>query len=209
MSNKSSLAMPEGLDVSRETLAKLHQLVLLVEKWTPHINLVSANSLGDIWTRHVCDSLQLFKFMPAGTSHWVDLGSGGGFPGLVVSIVAQEVSPQMRMTFVESDHRKATFLRTAVRELGLSVNVRSTRIESTGSLQADVLSARALGPLIDLLGYAEQHLAPSGYAIFMKGRSVNQEIEAARSKWRFEFTTHASMTDDHAQILRIERISHA
>lgn len=202
-----ALLLP-GQNVSRETEAKLRHLVKLVEKWTTRINLVSAKSIDHIWTRHILDSLQLFRFLPIGATHWADLGSGGGFPGLVISIIAEELAEDLRVTLVESDQRKAAFLRTAAMDLGLLVDIRTTRIESTEPLGADVLSARALGPLPQLLGYASTHLSASGIGLFLKGRSVAEEIDAARLDWRFDLIAHPSMTDAEAQILRIENIIH-
>lgn len=208
MSAPDQIPILPDLVVSRETENSLRQLVGIVAKWTRHINLVSSGSLDDIWTRHVLDSAQLFRYLPRTASHWVDLGSGGGFPGLVLSIIAKELFPELKVTFVESDQRKATFLRTASRELGLVAVVQSARIEHIQPLAADVLTARALGSLTQLLDYAHLHLAETGLAIFPKGRTADQEIQSARQNWRFDLTAHASMTDVDAQILRIENISH-
>ena len=203
-----SIMILPGLNVSRETEAELRRLVELVVKWTVHINLVSSSSIGDIWNRHILDSAQLFNYLPAAANHWVDLGSGGGFPGLVVGVIAKELAPGLRLTLVESDQRKATFLRSAVRELNLSIDVQTTRIEFTNPLCADILSARALGPLTQLLGHAQLHLSTTGIGLFPKGKTANQEIEVARRNWHFDLTAHASMTDEYAQILRIEKILH-
>ena len=208
MSVYGSVAILPGLNVSRETEATMRRLVELVAKWTTHINLISSKSLDDIWTRHILDSAQLFRYLPVGAKHWGDLGSGGGFPGLVIGIVALELAPELRMTLIESDQRKATFLRTAARELKLRVDVRTSRIEKTQPLVADILTARALGPLPQLLSHAQRHLSASGIGLFPKGRTADQEIAAAKQNWRFELTTHASMTDVGAQILRIEKIFH-
>lgn len=207
MPSTSHMLLPD-LVVSRETEAKLRHLVSLVEKWNPHINLVSTGSLGEIWPRHVLDSAQLFHHLPLGARHWADLGSGGGFPGLVICILAQEFAPQLRMTLVESDQRKATFLRTVARELKLSAEILTTRIQETAPLEADVLSARALAPLTELLQYSRLHLANSGIGLFLKGRTVNQEIAVARQSWHFDLASLPSMTDPEAQILRIENIIH-
>ena len=196
------------LSVSRETLAKLRLLVDLVLKWTRHINLVSVNSINDIWERHVLDSSQLFNHLPTGAKTWIDLGSGGGFPGLVVGIIAQELSPELKVILVESDQRKAAFLRAAIRELRLDVGVLTSRIEKIEPLAADVISARALGSLSTLLGYMNRHQNATGMGLFPKGRAVTPEIAAARLNWRFDLTAHASMTDPSAQILQIENVFH-
>ena len=197
-----------NLIVSRETEAKLRHLVRLVEKWTAHINLVSGQSLGDIWDRHVLDSAQIFEFIPANARHLTDFGSGGGFPGLVIAIIAEQRMPDLKVTLVESDLRKATFLRTAARELSLVLDIRTSRIEATEVLGANVVTARALGPLPQLLGFASRHLSLSGTALFMKGRAVEPEIEIARRNWRFDLTMYPSKTDPEARILKVENIEH-
>jgi 16S rRNA (guanine527-N7)-methyltransferase len=196
------------LNVSRETEALLRQFVALLGKWTVRINLISNSGLIDVWARHILDSAQLFRFAPAGPVHWADVGSGGGFPGIVICILAKESPHPFRVTLVESDQRKAAFLRVAAHELGLAPRILSSRIEDMPPLHVDVLSARALGPLSALLGYAERHLSRTGMAVFPKGRTAPAEIEAARQSWHFDLAASASMTDPEAQILRIQNISH-
>ncbi|MFN3281428.1 MAG: 16S rRNA (guanine(527)-N(7))-methyltransferase RsmG, partial [Tabrizicola sp.] len=139
----------------------------------------------------------------------VDLGAGGGFPGLVVAALARELSPEMRVTLVESDLRKATFLRQAAQSLGLVVDVRAQRIESLANLHADVVSARALAPLADLIGYAVRLLRPGGTAIFPKGARFSEELTAARSAWGFDVDTRPSLSDADAAILVIRNIQGA
>ncbi|MCA8930663.1 MAG: 16S rRNA (guanine(527)-N(7))-methyltransferase RsmG, partial [Alphaproteobacteria bacterium] len=155
--------------VSRETLARLAAFAALLEKWNPAINLISAGTVAQIWTRHFLDSAQVFDLADAKSGLWADLGSGGGFPGLVAAILALEERPGLSFTLVESDRRKAAFLSTAARELGLPVRVMAERIEALPPLGADILTARALAPLPVLLGYAERHLQPGGRALFPKG----------------------------------------
>ena len=197
-----------GMCVSRETERLLLDFVELVAKWTKRINLVSAQSLGDIWSRHVLDSAQLYALAPKSTQHWADLGSGAGFPGIVVSLLALGQARPLRVTLVESDQRKATFLRAAARDLGITPQIIAARIEQLPSLQADVVSARALAALPVLLGYAHLHLNPSGLALYPKGRSVSDEIVRARAHWHFDLVTTPSITDPAAQILQIENIAH-
>lgn len=198
-----------GLDVSRETLTALETFEALVRRWTPAINLVSKQTLPDLWARHIVDSAQVFALCPASARHWVDLGSGGGFPGLVVAVLAQELKPDLRVTLVESDLRKATFLRQAVQALDLPVTVLSQRIESIPALQADVLSARALASLRDLLGYAVRHLAQTGIAIFPKGARYEAEIAEARRDWAFDVDTRPSLSEAEAALLVIRNIHRA
>jgi len=133
-----------GVNVSRETMADLEAFATLVAKWTAKINLIARGTVDSIWDRHVVDSVQLYKFAPKTYKKWVDIGSGGGFPGIVVAILGKEMNPQAQFILIESDQRKAAFLRTAARELGLSVVVIAERIELAPEQDADVVSARAL-----------------------------------------------------------------
>jgi len=196
----------DGLNVSRETTDLLTQFSELVERWTVRINLISKASVDGIWERHVADSAQLFELAPE-FEHWVDLGSGGGFPGIVIAIIAKEARPEARITLVESDLRKATFLRTAIRELGLNAKVIAERIEGLPPLGADVLSARALADLPALLEFTELHLAKSGTAIFPKGQNWRKEDEAARQLWSYSLDPVKSKTSAEAAILLIKDVS--
>lgn len=195
------------LDVSRETVERLEHFGTLVRKWSRRINLISPADLPDLWTRHILDSAQLARFAPDTRASWVDIGSGGGFPGLVLAILFQERRPGVALTMVESDGRKAAFLHHAANELGVTVRVITQRLESLDPLGADVLSARALAPLPTLLSHAERHLAPDGIAIFPKGRTWAGELVEARRNWQFELAIHESLTDDQARILIIEGLS--
>jgi 16S rRNA (guanine527-N7)-methyltransferase len=178
-------------------------------RWNPAINLVSKATVEDLWQRHVVDSAQVFSLCPADTLTWVDLGSGGGFPGIVVATLAKELKPDLRVTLVESDLRKATFLRQAAQTLSLPVSVLSRRIEAVSPLNADVLSARALAPLSNLLGFAEQHLSPNGTAIFQKGARFAAEIAEARKAWTFDVDIKPSLSEGEAAILVIRNIHRA
>lgn len=201
----------DGVDlgVSRETLQKLEHFADLVAKWTRRINLIAPSSIDGIWNRHILDSAQLVRHAPANATSWIDLGSGAGFPGLVIAALWSETNPQGHVTLVESDQRKAAFLRQAARELALAVTIHTTRAESLPPTNADILSARALAPLVNLLPLAARHLAPTGIAIFPKGRNAAAEIEEARKSWRFDLAIRDSVTDHEGRILRIERIERA
>lgn len=196
-----------GLNVSRETSERLDTYAALLVKWNPAINLVSKSSLADLQTRHFADSAQLFALCPPTARHWADLGSGGGFPGLVIAILATESMPDLSVTLVESDGRKAAFLSAVIRETGIRAKVVADRIESLAPLAADVLSARALAPLPQLLAFAEQHLAPGGHALFPKGATHRSEVVESLADWRFDLREHPSKTDPHAVILEIEGVS--
>lgn len=192
-------------DVSRETIERLEHYERLLSKWNPRINLVAKSTLPDFWTRHVSDSAQLLDIVePQGS--WVDLGSGGGFPGLVIAILCAETSPQTTVTLVESDRRKSVFLQTVIRETGVAAKVICERIERLDPLQAGILSARALAPLPKLLDYAERHLDRQGTAVFPKGENWENEVSAARAVWKFDLKTVKSKTDPKAVILRIEGV---
>lgn len=188
-------------DVSRETLAQLEVFADLLEEWNPRINLVSRSTLADLWTRHFLDSAQLLKFgKSSGT--WADLGSGGGFPGAVVAILSEG---RLDVTLVESDQRKAAFLRAVSRNT-VRFEVVAQRIEAAHPIGADVVSARALAPLSKLLPYVERHLAPRGVAVLPKGRNAQEEITQALENWRFDCETYPSETDPEAVVLTLGEI---
>lgn len=189
-------------NVSRETLQRLDIYAELLRKWTSKINLVAASTLDSLWLRHFLDSAQAFGLAPEG-QHWVDLGSGGGFPGVVIAVMAQDMRPELRVTLVEADQRKATFLRNVLRETGAEGTVVARRVEEIEPLQASILSARALAPLEDLLLFSERHLAKDGCALFLKGKKAKKEVALALERWRFDCETHASKTDKDAVILKI------
>lgn len=196
------------VDVSRETKQRLDQLVVLLRKWNKAINLVSNGSLDDAWSRHIADSAQIFQYSSTSAVRWLDIGSGGGFPGLVVACLADEFRKEMTVTLVESDQRKATFLRQASSMLGLNVKVEAVRIEVLPPHFADVISARALAPLDVLCGFANRHLAQGGEALFMKGASFATELTAAQKSWSFDLEGFASQTEPSAAILKLKRLAH-
>ncbi|MCX7565894.1 16S rRNA (guanine(527)-N(7))-methyltransferase RsmG [Sulfitobacter sp. F26169L] len=192
-------------NVSRETMERLRALEALVQKWTKKINLVSGKDALQVWDRHIVDSIQIFNLAPEGGS-WLDIGSGGGFPGIVVAILAKETDPDRTFSLVDSDQRKCAFLRTAARELDLNVNVIAARVEEIEPLNAQVLSARALSDLPMLLEFAERHLSKSGMAVFPKGSSWQKEHEAAQKTWSYKLEVVRSMTNSDATILKIEEL---
>ena len=194
-------------NVSRETSLLLRIFEDLLRKWNRRINLVSASSLDALHTRHIADSAQLCGLAAHPVELWADLGSGGGFPGLVVAILATETGSPVRTTLIESDARKAAFLREAVRATGVAAEVVVGRIEALAPLNADVLSARALAGLPELLGFAERHLRSGGTAIFPKGASWRDEIAEAEKSWKFSFHADRSETDSQAVVLSISGVS--
>ena len=199
-------AIFEGLDVSRETLERLTTYVDLVNRWNPKINLVSRNSLNEIWVRHIKDSVQVYRCADT-FDNWADLGSGGGFPGMVCALMAVEENPNAEFTFVESDQRKSAFLRNVARECGANCKIISKRIEAVGSLNAQVLSARALADLKTLLSYCDRHLSESGVALLPKGANWKKELDDAREEWNFQADPITSLTEPQAVILKIKGVS--
>jgi|TARA_B110000902_G_scaffold257860_1_gene326655 16S rRNA (guanine527-N7)-methyltransferase len=193
-------------DVSRETFERLGSYVALIEKWNPRINLVSKASLVNLWDRHIWDSAQIFD-LEAKEGLWADFGSGGGMPAIILAIFAKEMRSNTTFHLVESDQRKCAFLRTVVRELGLSAIVSAERIEELAPLNADVICARALTDLNGLLAFVERHSADGGIAIFPKGETWQKEIDQAQEFWSFEHEVIKSQTNSDAAILKIKDIA--
>ena len=190
-------------DVSRETLEKLTAYAALLRKWTVKINLVSKASEADLETRHIWDSAQIFDGQ---SGDWLDFGSGGGLPAVVVGVLAQGDGHALSLKMVESDQRKAAFLRTCARELDVPFEVSTQRVEDLATHAANTVSARALASLDALLGMAVPHLADGGTCVFMKGEAWAQELEVARQNWRFSCDAAPSKTNEKAAILRIKDI---
>ncbi len=195
-------------NVSRETIDKLRQFEALVQKWTKKINLVSTGDAKHIWERHIVDSMQVYQHADVDGA-WLDLGSGGGFPGIVAAIMAQADAPERRFTLVDSDQRKCAFLRTAVRELSLSASVFAERIEEVPPQGASVVTARALGDLKGLLGHVERHLAPGGVALLPKGATWQKEHDIASAFWSYDLDVIPSKTNADASILIIKELTRA
>ncbi len=200
------VAIAEKLNVSRETFERLAIYVALLERWNPRINLVSKNSLKDIWVRHIQDSIQVFRTSKP-VDHWVDLGSGGGFPGMVCAIMAIESTPETRFTLVESDQRKSAFLRNVARECGAKCTVLARRIEAIDPLGADILSARALADLTNLLSFCDRHLGENGVALLPKGATWKKELLDARKEWNFDADPIKSLTEPQSVILKIKGVA--
>lgn len=186
-------------DVSRETAERLNIFADLVRKWTPKINLIAPSTVAELETRHIGDSHQLLDL--AGNARtWIDLGSGGGFPGAVVAIAGQDRG--LDVTLVESDARKAAFLRTVARETGVPMSILNRRIEDvTGAF--DIVSARALAPLSRLLELAHPLVTRDGRCLFLKGAKAQDEVAEALENWTFDCKTHPSKTAPDAVVLDI------
>lgn len=191
-------------NVSRETLERLDAYESLLKKWNQKINLVSRNTLDDIWNRHFADSAQISQHIDKNSSNWLDFGSGAGFPALVAAALAIEKRPDLSFTLVESDQRKAAFLLVVSNTLGLKVKVMSERIESVQIKPADIITARAVAPLDRLLSLAAPHAHKSTVLLFPKGNNYESELTAARKHWHIEAEVIPSVTDSGSVILRIE-----
>jgi 16S rRNA (guanine527-N7)-methyltransferase len=191
--------------VSRETRAQLETLVAELRRWQPVKNLVGPGTLDTVWTRHVADSLQLVDLAPADATRWVDLGSGAGFPGLVVAIALAD-RPGFRMELVESNARKCAFLRHVARVTDAPVRVRDARIEAAvpGFAGAtDVVSARALAPLATLLDWCGELLKTGAVGLFPKGAGVESEFTRVAKSPILAIEQIPSRTDSRARILRV------
>lgn len=188
-------------DVSRETRHRLEVFVETLERWQKAINLVSRNTLDGVWKRHILDSAQVVPLIPATAETLADLGSGGGFPGLVIAAMR----PDLRVTLIESDARKAAFLGEVGRRMGLEnqPKIAISRIEAAPPAAADIVTARALAPMKQLLHWAQRHRKDTAICLFHKGKDWQAEVEEAKKEWDFSPEPIASVTDRDAVILRI------
>ena len=198
-----------GRTVSRETQRRLQTFCTTFHAWNASINLVSRRDAAHLWARHIRDSAQLFTLRRPGDRHWLDIGTGGGFPGLIIAILAIDTDPDLKITLVESDHRKAAFLRSAALACGVQPKILTNRAESIPPQAADIVSARALAPLPQLLEHADRHLAPTGRALFPKGARSDAELASALATWHFTVQKIPSQTDPEGVILAIEGVRRA
>lgn len=185
--------------VSRETRRRLEIYVELLGKWNKSINLVSKTTLDDVWRRHILDSLQIAE-LGADTCQWIDLGSGGGLPGLIIAAAKAENSPDTHVTLVESDQRKCAFIAAAASAMDVQVSIQCRRIEESTGHTYDVISARALAPLSHLLDLALPYRHQSSVCIFPKGAKAEDEMIAAQKDWRISYDAVGSKTDPSSKI---------
>jgi 16S rRNA (guanine527-N7)-methyltransferase len=197
-------------DVSRETLDRLAIYEALLRQWQKAVNLVAPSTLDAVWHRHFADSAQIVRLAPRARS-WTDLGSGAGFPGLVVAILlAEGASDPARIALIESDSRKCAFLREVARNTGITVDILSTRIEQaathTNLESPEVVSARALAPLDRLLGLAAPLFTPSTVGVFLKGRDAAAEVETAAKAWTFAVEMIPSLTEASGRVVVVRNL---
>lgn len=188
--------------VSRETLMKLRQYAALARQWNEALDLFAPTSINAFWMRHILDSLQLLPLIPRSADTAIDIGSGGGLPGLVLAIA---LAPDLEFTLIEANRRKAAFLREAARVTDTKLTIAASRVEDQ-DIGADVVTARALAPLSRLLAMAFPHLNQGGICLFPKGASASTEIEQCTRTWLFDVDCIPSRTHRDATILRVANL---
>ena len=195
-------AFAEKTNVSRETLRRFRSYADLLVNWQASINLVSENTLKDLWRRHIWDSVQLARFIPKSPCVITDLGSGAGFPGLLLSIFLDT-----EVNLVDSSGKKIAFLREAARVTDANVVLHQGRIENLLLPKSDLVTARALAPLDKLLDLAAPVLSPSGRCLFLKGARAEEELTDARKEWKMTVERFPSATNANGVILSIRDIA--
>lgn len=193
------------LNVSRETTDTLIEYGQLLKKWNKSINLISRNSVSNLWRRHILDSAQLGVFLKFDVKNWVDLGSGAGFPGMVIAILAKDEFLDLQMTLIESDKRKCVFLNEVSRELDLKVRIISDRIEDCSYLNADIISARALAPMKKLLMYIKLHGKNDCKGLFLKGNNIQAELDECLGFTSFKIKTHLSLIESSGVVVEVKK----
>ena len=196
-------AFGQVLSASRETLDRLIVYNILLVKWQKAINLVSPKSLRDCWRRHFLDSGQLQSLIPSNSNSLLDIGSGAGFPGMVLAILGVR-----NVVLVESDHRKCMFLREVSRETSTAVTIINDRIEKVSPKQYDVVTSRACASLDVLLNYARPYVGVASICLFPKGRTVDEELTTVKKRWNMRYELVKSASDSAAKIVRLEGIFH-
>lgn len=187
------------VSVSRETYERLKIYVETLSQWNQKINLVSPDTIPNIWKRHVIDSLQLLPYL--GRKSLADLGTGAGIPGLILAISGIE-----NITLVEADQKKVAFLKHISGLLGLRINILSERIERLGHQKFQIIMARALASINLLLSYSQPLLEEGGYCLFLKGKDVEKEVAEAQKKWQFKSEVYPSLTDPFGKIIKLSEV---
>lgn len=189
-------------DVSRETLARLKAYADLLTDWSARHNLVAKSTLPDLWHRHIWDSAQLAPLLPPDTRTLADLGSGAGFPGLVLAAMR----PDIAVTLHEATTKKCAFLQAAADRMGLHVTIENARMEELPRRPFDVVTARACAPLPLLLEYAHSFVGPNSVCLFLKGQNVGSELTEATKYWKMEVSQVPSQTDPSAAIVTVRKL---
>ena len=196
----------EKYNVSRETFLKLKTYETSLIEWQKKFNLVSKNSLPDAWNRHFLDSAQLIKYVPKNAKTLYDFGSGAGFPGMVLSILANDKMPDLKITLIESIKKKTLYLNAVKSLCSVNVDIINDRIENLKLPKADVITSRAMCNLSDLLQYAYKLSNTKTTMIFPKGKSYQKELEAANKKWKFNIKIEENKISSEGVILVINNL---
>lgn len=193
-------------NVSRETYLKLKKYQSMLVDWQQKFNLVSNSSLDCAWERHFLDSMQLIKYIPSGAKVLYDLGSGAGFPGMVIAIVFNEKNPELRVNLIESIYKKTVYLNAVKKENNIAVDIINDRIENIKQTTADVITSRALASLSNLLKYAYRFSNKKTICIFPKGKKYKEELAEAHKHWKFKCEIFASEQSDEGKVLIISNL---
>ncbi|MGB8601055.1 MAG: 16S rRNA (guanine(527)-N(7))-methyltransferase RsmG [Rhizomicrobium sp.] len=189
--------------VSRETSERLACYVEILKDWNTRHNLVAPATLAEVWTRHILDSAQMAAFIPENAKTLADLGSGAGFPGLVLALLFEG---RLDVSLFEATHKKCEFLAAAAEKMALKVSIRNERVEDARPFGYDVVSSRACAPLPKLLGYAARCIGPHSICLFPKGENYRAELTEAQKSWRMTLATHPSQTHKSGVILEISQL---
>ena len=191
--------------VSRETLSRLDAFEALLIRWQSSFNLVGPRTLSEFWDRHVLDSLQLVDLAPATALRWTDIGSGAGFPGLVLAATLCE-RPASHIRLIEPNHKRAAFLREVARAMIAPVSVVASKVEDAPVEPCDIVTARAVAPLVDLLGMAQPYLAKGAEGLFLKGQDIVSELTQASRYWNIQAEIVPSRSDERGRILVVKEV---
>lgn len=194
-------------NVSRETISKLEQFAELLKDWNQKMNLVSRNSMEVLWERHILDSVQLINYISPTIKTLVDIGSGAGFPGLILAILMQEKIPDAKITLIESITKKTVYLKDMCERLKLSnVTVKNERVENLKITAPDVVTARAVAALDVLCGYVSKINGNKTESLFLKGQSYKEEIAAAQKNWKFDLEIFPNRYSADGVVLKLSRL---
>ncbi|MDC3108362.1 16S rRNA (guanine(527)-N(7))-methyltransferase RsmG [Paracoccaceae bacterium] len=196
----------KGFNVSRETLKSFCEYETLLSKWNKKINLVSPNTLVDLWERHFLDSGQIIKHVDASGKKWVDVGAGAGFPGLVVALLLRDRKIDCDIVLVEKNTKKVFFLNEVIRKLNLNVKVVNKNVDKIEPLNADILTARAYSDLKKLIELAVYHRKEKGICLFLKGENYRSELDKTLNYWFFDYDVFDSVSNSSGKIIRVKKI---
>ena len=207
VANPIPLSVWDKLGVSRESLERLETLVALITQWQRHINLIAPSTVSEIWNRHILDSAQLLPLLPKNITAIADLGSGGGFPSLVLA-----ATRPAKVHMFEASAKKVAFLQEALRQMKVEAVIHRVRLEQQmppkDMPQVQLVTARAFAPLSELLGYAAPFMAGGATGLFHKGQDVDTELTGAAKSWKISVVKHSSLTDSKSVILDVKEITH-